>query len=161
MSNPQEGNRIILLGLAAALAFVSLFVQWGVLSVSADDLRAGLTINGQNVGASARGDLLAVLMSGMKIPVTGLNGNLVLGPLKIPYWLTISAVIAGLVFVFTNSRRISAVPRKLVVTLLALGLLTAVWSSVVMLTSGTIGVGAFFLLSASVIGFTLQRATQH
>jgi hypothetical protein len=98
----------------------------------------------------------------MKIPVSGLNGNLGLGPLKIPYWLTVAAVIAGIVFIITNSRQVSAVPQKLVFALLALGVITAVLASVVMLTtSGTIGIGAFLLLGASVIGFTQQRASLH
>lgn len=165
MNNPQEGNRIILLGLAIALAVASLFVQWGVLTVSADDLRESMTINGQKVGESGMGnlfgDMMSSMISGMKIPVSGLNGNLVLGPVKIPYWLTVAAVIAGIVFTITNSRQASAVPQKLVFTLLAIGVITAVWASVVMLSSGSIGLGAFLLLGASIIGFTQQRASLH
>jgi hypothetical protein len=163
MSNPQEGNRIILLGLAIALAMASLFVQWGVITVSADMLRESMTINGQKVGQTGMDDMfggmMSSMMSGMQIPVSGLNGNLVLGPLKIPYWLTVVAVIAGIVFIITNSRQVSAVPQKLVFALLGFGVITAVWASVVMLTSGTIGLGAFLLLGASIIGFTQQRGT--
>lgn len=165
MSNPQEGNRIILLALAIALALASLFVQWGVLTVSADDLRESMTINGQKVGESGMdnlwGGMMSLMMPGMKIPVSGLNGSLVLGPVKIPHWLTVAAVIAGIVFIITNSRQVSAVPQKLIVTLLAVGVITAVWASVVMLSSGSIGLGAFLLLGASIIGFTQQRASPH
>jgi len=163
MSNPQKGNRIILLGLAIALASASLFVQWGVLPVSADDIRESMTINGQKLAGSDMGDffggMVSSMISGMEIPISGRNGTLVAGPLKIPYWLTIAAVIAGIVFIATNSLQVSAVPQKLIFTLLAVGGVAAVWASVVMLASGSIGLGAFLLLGASIIGFTQQQTT--
>ena len=162
MNNPQEGNRIILLAVAIALAVAALFVQWGVITLTAEDLRESMTINGQKVSGGDMGDLLGGMMSsmmaGMSIPVSGLNGNLVLGPVKLPYWLAIAAVIAGLVFTITNSRQLSAVPRKLIYTLLASGIITGVWAAIVILTKGSMGLGALLLVAAAVIGLTQQKA---
>jgi len=160
MINPQQGNRIILLLFAIALAVAAFFVQWGVVTITAEDLRESVTINGQKAGDDVSGlfgSMMTSMFSGMKVPVSGSNGNLVLGPLKIPYWLAILSVIIGLLLTVTNSLQVSAIPRKLILGLLAVGVVCGLWALVVLLTNGSIGLGSLLLVAASIIGFTQQR----
>jgi hypothetical protein len=162
MSNPQEGNRIILLGLAIALALAALFTQWGVLTVTMEDLRESLTIDGHPVGdggmADSLGGMMAAMLNGSRIPVTGLNGHLSLGPLKIPNWLPVLTVIAGLIFTFTNHRQLSAVPRVWVSVLLISGIVAGAWAVVLFTAKGTLGIGGILLIAAAAIGLSQQRA---
>ncbi len=160
MNNPKHGNRVILLVLAIVMAVATIFVQWGVITLTADDVRESMTINGQRVSDESLGGMLGGMMSsmlvGVPVPVTGLNGSLVLGPLKIPYWLAIAAVVIGLLLTVTNSVRFSDVSQKLVFGLLVAGIVSGAWSAVVLLTRGSIGVGPLLLIGASVIGLTQQ-----
>ena len=163
MNTPRDGNRIILLSLAIAIAVASLFVQWGVMTVTADDLRGNVTVNGHKLSTEGFGGLfegmISSMLSGASAAVSGLNGILTLGSLRIPYWLGIAAVLVGLLLTMTNLIRFSAIPKTLIVALLASGLVTGVWASVAILNRGSLGVGALLLIGASVIGLVQQRSS--
>lgn len=161
MNNPQKGNRLILLVTALVLAGSSLFIQWGVLTVREENLpEMNLSMNGQSVAGGALDGLLGAMMLGREIPVTGLNGHLPLGPVTIPFWLPVGAVIAGILFTVTNQARLSAVPRKLMLALMACGVVAGVWAGIILLSEGTVGVGGFLLVTASVIGWMQQKHFQ-
>jgi len=161
MINPKQGNRTILLLLAVTMAIAAIFVQWGIVTVTADDLRESITINGQKVSGEGMGNVLGGMMSsmfsGMNVPVSGTNGNLVLGPIKIPYWVAISAVIVGLLLTITNTFKFSDVPRILVFGLLISGIVAGIWAVIVFLANGSMGIGALLLITSSIIGLTQQR----
>lgn len=161
MTNPKQGNRILLLSLAMAIAATAIFVQWGVITITEKELHDSMTFNGQRVSGGAMGgmfdDVMSMMLVGMTVPVSGLSGSLVLGPLTIPYWVPVAAVIIGLLLTLTNSVRFSEVPRKLVFLLLIGGLVAGAWAVVGLMAGGTLGVGPLLLIGASVIGLTQQR----
>ncbi|MFO0914255.1 MAG: hypothetical protein U0795_14950 [Pirellulales bacterium] len=161
MNNPKLGNRVILLVVAITLAVASLFVQWGVIRVTAGDLQSNMTFNGQNVPSGDMenlfGGMMSSMLSGMGISVNGLNGSLFLGPLKIPFWIAIAAVVCGNLITISNNLRFSDVPRSVVISLLSAGLGAGVWGLIAFLTNGTIGLGALLLIAAAIIGLTQQK----
>ena len=153
---------MILFGLAVALAVASLFVQWGAITIAtSEDLRESITINGENASGDAMGEIFGSMMSsmlsGMRVPVSGLNGNFVLGRITIPYWLSIVAAIAGILFTITNSRKLSEIPSKLILALLLSGIVAGIWAVIALLMSGSVSIGAFLLIGASIIGLTQQK----
>lgn len=162
MNNPKIGNRVILLGFAIALAIASLFVQWGVVTLTPEAVQASMTINGQKVSQDGMGALLGGMMSsmvsGMDVPISGVNGRLDLGPLKIPYWLPVTTVLGAIVITILNSIGFSDFPRKVVMALLVFGILTGVWAMIAITGNGTIGVGALLLIAAAVIGISQQTS---
>ena len=88
VNTPKAGNRMILLGLAVALAVASLFVQWGAITIAtSEDLRESITINGENASGDAMGEIFGSMMSsmlsGMRVPVSGLNGAPVLDQIQL------------------------------------------------------------------------------
>lgn len=159
--NPKLGNRIILLSVAIVFAIASLFVQWGTITLTADDLRGSMTINGQKVGMEGMGDMfsgvMSSMMTGITVPLTGLSGNMSLGPIKLPYWLAIAAVVFGLVVTITNATGISDVPRKIIRGLFGFGLVISLWALAVMLLRGSIGLGGLMLIGAAITGFLQQQ----
>ncbi len=162
MNQPQEGNRLILMVLALGLAIASLFVQWGVITLSGEDLTKAMVIDGQKMSGDMGGllgGIMSSIMSEMKFPVNGMNSHLSLGPLKIPNWLMITSAMTGIVFIFTNSTGFSAIPSKVIFGLLALGITAGLWFMILVLTNGAVGVGALLLIVASVIGFSLQKSS--
>ena len=78
-TNPKLGNRVIALSVAIASAIASLFVQWGTLKLTEDDVRQSMTINGQSVVTNEMGDMFAGMMSsvmtGVAIPLSGQSGS--------------------------------------------------------------------------------------
>jgi hypothetical protein len=159
--NPKLGNRIILLSVAIVFAVVSLFVQWGTVKLTADDLRESMTINGQNVGMEGMGGMLSGMMSSMmtdmSIPLTGQNGSVTLGPIKLPFWLAIAAVIFGLAVTITNATGISDVPRNVIRGLFCFGIAITLWALVVMLLRGSIDLGGLMLIGAAIAGLLQQQ----
>ncbi|TLD70515.1 hypothetical protein FEM03_12380 [Phragmitibacter flavus] len=156
--NPKLGNRIILLSVAIVFAVASLFAQWGTIKLTADDLRDSMTINGQKVGMEGMlSGMMSSMLTGMTVPLTGQNGSVGLGPIKLPYWLAIAAVIFGLAVTITNATGISDVPRNIIRGLLGFGLVISLWALVVMLLRGSIGLGAFMLIGAAIAGLLHQQ----
>lgn len=161
MNNPKLGNRVIILGVAIGLAIASLFVQWGVIHISSGDLQSNMTFNGQNVPAGDMGNLfggmMSSMLSGMGLPVNGMNGSLHLGPLKIPFWVAVIAVVCGNAITISNSVGFSEIPRTVVISLLGAGIVAGAWALIAILGSGTLGLGALLLIAASIIGMTQQK----
>lgn len=155
-TNPKLGNRVIALSVAIASAIASLFVQWGTLKLTEDDVRQSMTINGQSVVTNEMGDMFAGMMSsvmtGVAIPLSGQSGSVTLGSINIPFWFAIAAVVFGLVVTITNSIGVSDVPRAIILGLLVLGVVISLWAVVVMVRHGSIGLGALLLFGSSAAG---------
>ena len=158
----QLGNRIILLSIAIVFAVASLFVQWGTITITADDLRDSMTTGGQKFaigGMGGIGDvtrLMPSIMNGMPVALTAQSGTVNLGPLQLPYWLGIAAVVIGLAVTVTNATDLSDMPRSLIRVLCCFGVAISLWALFVMHSRGSIGIGALMLIAAAVIGFTQQ-----
>ena len=158
----QLGNRIILLSIAIVFAVASLFVQWGTITITAHDLRDSTTTRGQKFaidGMEGMRDvtrLMPSMMNGMPVPLTAQNGTVHLGPLQLPYWLGIGAVVIGLAVTVTNATDLSDMPRSLIRVLCCFGVAISLWALFVMYSRGLIGIGALMLIAAAVIGFTQQ-----
>lgn len=163
--NPKLGNRVILLSVAIVFAIASLFVQWGTIKLTTDDLRDSMTINGRKVGMDGAGDMISETMSsmlmltGMTVSLTGKSGSVSLGPIKIPYWVAIAAVVFGLIVTITNAVGISDVPRGVIRGLFVSGLAISLGALVVMLLYGSAGIGALMLIGAAIVGL-LQQPSQ-
>lgn len=150
-------KRLIWLVTAGALAVSSLFAQWSVLTIGQEDLRElKSALNERHLSGIGVNSLLDTMLLGVSVPVTGLDGHLPLVSIRIPLWLPIGAVITGIFFTITNLGRLSAIPRKLVLTLLAAGLIAGGWAGCHTFSEGFMDIGGFLLVAASVIG-VLQR----
>lgn len=164
MFDPKTGNRVILLGVALALAVASLYVQWGIIKIEPADLKASMTINGKQVASEGLGEILGGVMSsvlsGMEVPVSGLNGNMDVGNLKIPFWLPIAIISTGIVLTMLNAIRFSDISWKIVVALLIAGILAIIWALVGIVNHGTLGLGAFLAITSAVIGISQQNVAQ-
>jgi|GEM_PF-6924171 len=155
----QLGNRIILLSIAIVFAVASMFVPWGTITITIDDLRdtggQKLAIDGMGgVGDVTR--LMPSMMNGMPVALTAQSGTVNLGPLQLPYWLGIAAVVIGLAVSVTNATDLSDMPRSLIRVLCCFGVAISLWALFVMHSRGSIGIGALMLIAAAVIGFTQQ-----
>ncbi len=156
MTDPKLGNRIIVHVIALALAIGALFARWGVATVRPQDVKVDLNEAGGM--AKALGGMMAAMLSGMKLPVTGLHGSLSLGGLSLPLWTAIAATVLGLALSLTNVLRVSAIPRKAVAGLLLFGAVVAVWAIVEFTIHGSVEIGGFLLLAACVAGLLQQRS---
>lgn len=122
MWNPQNGNRIIFAVCLVALAGLSLSLNWGRYSVRLMDLRYHYKVNGVSkdgtLGKTA--EELAENREVMGALYNGRNGEMILGPISLPYWLSVASALAGLVLAILNLVRFSAVPSAIPKALLSL-----------------------------------------
>lgn len=156
-SNPQTGNRVVLLLAAFVMVLCALFVDWGTSTLSADDMMRESAHHVRTKGGLPGSEKLAVTLSGafarsVLIPVSAANSAVYLGPVRFPYWA--GCVFSGfaLIVLTLNTIGFSAVSKVYVLVLLAAGTFVAMWALVNMLANGALGSGAVLLLLASIIG---------
>jgi hypothetical protein len=160
-SNTQPGNRVILLIIAATLAVSSLFVNWGTITLTSKNIRESIITSTPSLGLAQLDEMFSDLLQGMvghKVPVTGMSGRLVAGPVVVPYWVTVTTAILGLLMLATNVVRFSSVPRWVIGALLLSAASMAGWALFVIMANGTIQVGILLFATAIGIGlFQLAR----
>ncbi len=158
--NPQIGNHIIIISIAIILALSSLFIQWGGITISENNIQNNMTINGQPPGQGGI-QMFGKLMVGSTIPITGLSGSINLWMIKFPCWLAIAGVIFALSVTITNIVNFSVIKPKIIYTLLYIGLLVNIWIMLILLFYGHISIGGFLFLGSIIICFKQQKSQSY
>jgi hypothetical protein len=153
-STQKLGNRILVLAAAIVFAISALVVPWGKITVKVDGPR-------QQVGTSSvRGNspsaAVSAGMNDMTVTVTAREGSINLGPVRLPYWLAIMAVIFGLVVTITNATALSDVSRVIVLGLFWCGIAIGGWAILLLQLTGTLDLGVLLFLSAATAGLLQQ-----
>jgi hypothetical protein len=160
MINPQQGNRTILLLLAIGMAVAAFFVQWGVVTITADDLRDSLTINGQKPG-----DGLGELFGGMISSLSGMKVSCHGHQRQLDSWAAQDSLFAPDTFgdcrTPAYSYQLTSGIRHPPNSHSRLACSRGCWrrmGSDCISQQGSMGIGSLLLIAASIIGFKQQQS---
>ncbi|NNE93407.1 MAG: hypothetical protein HKN23_17315 [Verrucomicrobiales bacterium] len=131
--------------LSAVLAAISIFTEWGRVSLQRATSGDGSIFD---IAERALGNLATAGR------VYGSEGSVALGKLEIPMWLPSVLTIAGAVFL---ALRIP-VPKVLSLILIAIGGVFALWMMIFVLDDG-IGIGSILLAIGAALGMVAGRKT--
>ncbi len=161
MNNSRLVTRLVLLGIAGTLTALSLFSQWGSITMppnmKSSDESSARGEETPSPEAAAAQKMLEAMFSNLSLPVTGLNGWLRFGFLNVPNWAIVALVALGLAGTAWNTMSVHRISQTLVWMLLLLGAAMCGRALIFFLGAGPLAIGTPLLLAAAIIGLCQQR----